>query len=84
MSSRSACFIESLLDPSRDIPSGITSQSESSLRRFAVYRNNVVAGLGRALEEAFRQPGPAVIGVPIDYGENMKLSARLGKIEYPI
>ena len=30
------------------------------------------------------QPGPAVIGVPIDYGENMKLSARLGKIEYPI
>ena len=37
-----------------------------------------------ALEEAFKQPGPAVIGVPIDYGENMKLSARLGKIEYPI
>jgi acetolactate synthase-1/2/3 large subunit len=37
-----------------------------------------------ALEEAFEQPGPAVIGVPIDYGENMKLSARLGKIEYPI
>ena len=37
-----------------------------------------------ALEEAFAQPGPAVIGVPIDYGENMKLSARLGEIEYPI
>lgn len=37
-----------------------------------------------ALAEAFKQPGPAVIGVPIDYSENMKLSARLGQIEYPI
>ncbi len=37
-----------------------------------------------ALAEAFLQSGPAVIGVPIDYSENMKLSARLGQIEYPI
>lgn len=32
------------------------------------------------LEEAFRQPGPALIGVPIDYRENLKLTERLGKI----
>ena len=37
-----------------------------------------------ALEEAFKQEGPAVIGVPIDYSENMKMSRRLGKIEFPI
>lgn len=33
-----------------------------------------------ALEEAFRQPGPALIGVPVDYRENLKLTERLGKI----
>lgn len=33
-----------------------------------------------ALEEAFRQPGPAIIGVPVDYRENVKLTERLGKI----
>jgi acetolactate synthase-1/2/3 large subunit len=32
------------------------------------------------LEEAFRQPGPALICVPIDYRENLKLTERLGKI----
>jgi acetolactate synthase I/II/III large subunit len=42
------------------------------------------AELVPALEEAFRQKGPAVIGVPIDYRENMKMSRRLGKIEFPI
>ena len=36
------------------------------------------------LTEAFNQKGPAIIGVPIDYSENMKLSRRLGKIEFPI
>jgi acetolactate synthase-1/2/3 large subunit len=40
--------------------------------------------LPSALEEAFKQKGPAVIGVPIDYSENMKMSRRLGKIEFPI
>ncbi|HWS02754.1 MAG TPA: acetolactate synthase large subunit [Gammaproteobacteria bacterium] len=33
-----------------------------------------------ALEEAFRQPGPAIIAVPVDYRENVKLTERLGKI----
>ena len=42
------------------------------------------AELVPALEEAFKQKGPAVIGVPIDYRENMKMSRRLGKIEFPI
>ncbi|MFQ5468632.1 MAG: thiamine pyrophosphate-dependent enzyme, partial [Kiloniellaceae bacterium] len=33
-----------------------------------------------ALNEAIRQEGPALIAVPIDYGENMKLSKRLGNL----
>ena len=37
-----------------------------------------------ALKEAFKQPGPAIIGVPIDYAENRKLTKRLGEIEFTI
>jgi acetolactate synthase-1/2/3 large subunit len=37
-----------------------------------------------ALEDAFRQPGPALIALPIDYGENLKLTKRLGEIECTI
>ncbi len=33
-----------------------------------------------ALAEAFAQTGPALIAIPIDYGENRKLTERLGKI----
>ena len=33
-----------------------------------------------ALNEAFKQNGPAIIGVPVDYGENMKLTKHLGKV----
>jgi acetolactate synthase-1/2/3 large subunit len=33
-----------------------------------------------ALEEAFTQPGPAIIAVPVDYRENVKLTERLGRI----
>ena len=36
------------------------------------------------LEEAFRQKGPAIVGVPIDYRENLKLTKRLGEIEFTI
>ena len=36
------------------------------------------------LEEAFSQEGPALISVPVDYSENMKLSDRLGKVSVPI
>ena len=33
-----------------------------------------------ALDAAFAQPGPALIAVPVDYRENIKLTERLGKI----
>ncbi|GMQ88433.1 MAG: acetolactate synthase large subunit [Gammaproteobacteria bacterium] len=41
-------------------------------------------GLLPALEEAFRQEGPALIAVPVDYAENLKLTRRLGEIECTI
>jgi acetolactate synthase-1/2/3 large subunit len=37
-----------------------------------------------ALAEAFRQPGPALIGVPVDYAENVKLTRRLGELQFSI
>jgi acetolactate synthase-1/2/3 large subunit len=37
--------------------------------------------LAGALEEAFRQVGPALIAVPVDYSENIKLTERLGNLE---
>ncbi len=37
-----------------------------------------------AMKEAFRQPGPAIIAVPVDYGENMKLTKRLGNLQFTI
>jgi len=47
-------FAEALLDADRPIPYGITAHNAAvSARRFAVYRNNVVAGLGKALKSRF-------------------------------
>ncbi len=44
------CFASALLDPALPVPSMITGAKGSpSLRRFAVYRNNVIAGLVAAL-----------------------------------
>jgi acetolactate synthase-1/2/3 large subunit len=37
-----------------------------------------------ALETAFAQRGPALIAVPVDYGENMKLTRRLGEVAFAI
>lgn len=37
-----------------------------------------------ALEEGFRQEGPAIVAVPVDYAENMKLSERLGHLQFTI
>ncbi len=34
-----------------------------------------------ALEEAFKQEGPAIIAVPVDYAENLNLTKRLGEID---
>ncbi len=46
-----------------------------------------IDGVGQipdALEQAFKQTGPALIAVPVDYGENVKLSERLGGLVCPI
>lgn len=37
-----------------------------------------------ALAEAFSQDGPALLAVPIDYAENMKLTQRLGNLQFSI
>ena len=37
-----------------------------------------------ALKAAFRQKGPALIGVPVDYAENVKMTKRLGELELTI
>jgi len=36
--------------------------------------------LPKALEEAFKQDGPALIAIPVDYAENRKLTKRLGDL----
>jgi acetolactate synthase I/II/III large subunit len=36
------------------------------------------------LDEAFKQEGPAIIAVPVDYAENMKLTKRLGNLNFSI
>jgi len=41
-------------------------------------------GVLPALEEAFKQDGPALIAVPVDYAENMKLTERLGNVQVQI
>ncbi len=47
-------FTLALLDPERDIPSGLVgSEQITAKRRFAVYRNNVVSSLVEALKTAF-------------------------------
>lgn len=50
---------------------------------FGMWGKNVsdVSALMPALEEAFQQDGPALIALPIDYAENLKLTERLGRIE---
>ena len=37
-----------------------------------------------ALDDAFRQPGPALLAVPVNYRENLKLSERLGNLSFSI
>ena len=37
-----------------------------------------------ALKEAFSQDGPALLAVPVDYAENMKLTKRLGDLQFSI
>lgn len=40
--------------------------------------------LADRLEAAFQEDGPSLVVIPIDYGENMKLSERLGQLVCPI
>jgi acetolactate synthase-1/2/3 large subunit len=47
------------------------------------YRITDARELGPALEQAFDGPGSAVIDVPVDYSENLKLSERLGQMICP-
>jgi len=47
-------FADALLDTDQPIPRGITAHNTATpARRFAVYRNNVVMGLGKALKSRF-------------------------------
>ncbi|WP_417517142.1 acetolactate synthase large subunit [Minwuia sp.] len=50
---------------------------------FGIWGKNLtsVDELKPALEEAFKQKGPALIALPIDYSENVKMTKRLGAIE---
>jgi hypothetical protein len=51
---RQEAFADALLDPELAVPSGLTSvRGTADPKRFAVYRNNVIAGLGKALENRF-------------------------------
>ncbi len=54
LAERQRAFSAALLDPALPVPPGLVGpDGEPSERRFAVYRNNVVAGLMEALKAAF-------------------------------
>ena len=40
--------------------------------------------LRATLERAFAEPGPSLVAIPIDYRENLLLTARLGEIDGPL
>jgi acetolactate synthase-1/2/3 large subunit len=48
------------------------------------YRVESARELGPVLAEALAHPGPSIVDVPVDYGENAKLTARLGQLVCPI
>jgi len=49
-----SAFAEAILHPAGPVPQGVTGPGGAPARlRFAVYRNNVVAGLGEALKAAY-------------------------------
>lgn len=47
------------------------------------YRVEDAADLGPILQDAFEGEGSAIIDVPVDYRENLKLSERLGQMICP-
>lgn len=51
---RQRAFADAILDPAQPVPQGLVGpDGVPSTRRFAVYRNNVVAGLVGALKDAY-------------------------------
>ena len=59
---------------------------EMLARSFGAWGRTLTAPgqLASALEEAFAQDGPALIALPVDYGENRKLTKRLGDLQFAI
>jgi acetolactate synthase I/II/III large subunit len=55
-------------------------------KSFGMWGRTLTSGdeLPNALKEAFAQDGPALLAVPIDYAENMKLTKRLGDLQFSI
>ena len=55
-------------------------------RAFGIWGRTLAAAdeLAPALEEAFAQPGPALLAVPVAYAENRKLTQRLGNLAFSI
>jgi acetolactate synthase-1/2/3 large subunit len=55
---------------------------ETLAEAFGLWGRTITAPeqLRPALEEAFSQDGPALIAVPVDYAENVKLTKRLGEL----
>jgi hypothetical protein len=54
LSSFERSFAQALREPGRPVPQGLAAHdAQSATRRFAVYRNNVVAGLVNAIEARF-------------------------------
>lgn len=49
-----AIFVQALLDPDKPVPASVTSyRTGVPVKRFAVYRNNVIAGLVEAMRAGF-------------------------------
>jgi len=69
-------------------PSGV-SFGNPDLVRFSEsfgavgYRVEAAGELGPILQEAFTSKVPVVIDVPVDYGENMRLTERMGRLVCP-
>ncbi len=55
-------------------------------KSFGMWGRTLTSGadLPAALTEAFDQDGPSILAVPIDYDENMKLTKRLGNLQFSI
>ena len=78
LSSFEQSFAQALLEPGQPVPQCLAAHNaQSATRRFAVYRNNVVAGLVKAIEARF----PAVEKI---VGEDFFVAmARIFVVERP-